>query len=142
MIRGAFAAAALDQLRDEGEEPVVGDLLVVERGQEQHRRGADLAGMPGEGDRIAHGTGAGARHQSRRLDACLEMRVDHPPPFVERQRIGFAGRAEDGEAVCAVGKEALAVLDEPCLVDTSVRAEGGGDGRPEAGEGSGHFEMS
>ena len=137
-----IAAAALDQPRDEGEEPVVGDLLVVERRQQKHGRRADLAGMAGERDRIAHGAGPGARQEPLGGDARLEMGVDHPAAFVERQRVRLAGRAEDGKAMRAVGKELLRMPDEPRLVDAAVGAERGGDRRPEAGEGRGHLGFS
>jgi hypothetical protein len=115
-------AATLDHLRHEREQPVVGDFLVIERREQEHRRGADLPGVTGEGDGVAQRAGAGAGDQPLRRNPPLDMRVDDPPPLVERQRIRLAGRAEDGETVRAFGEESLRVPDLPCLVDAAVRA--------------------
>ena len=51
---------------DEGEEAVVGDALVEERRQQQHRGGAELAGMARQGDDVVDGAGAGARASAGR----------------------------------------------------------------------------
>ena len=44
-MRGAFAPARSISARDEGEQAVVGDVLVVERRQQQHAGAAEVAGV-------------------------------------------------------------------------------------------------
>ena len=69
--------------RNEIEQPVVGDLLVVEGRQEEDARRADLAGMAGQRDRILDRAGARAGNEPRSLDTRLDMRVNDPPALVE-----------------------------------------------------------
>ena len=122
----------LDHRGDEGVEPLVGHLLVVEGRQQQHPGAADLAGVAGEGDGVADRAGAGPRQELVGADPVLDMGVDHPVPLVEGEGIGFARRAENGEAARPFGKERPAVPDEPRLVDRAVGPEGCGDGWPES----------
>ena len=131
-------ADPLDELGDEAEDALVAHLLVVEGRQEEHARGAHLAGAPRQRHGIVDGAGAGSRQELPAFDARLDMRIDHAAALVQRQRIRLAGGAEDGEAMGAVGEQALAVGNRARGIEGTVGVEGRGDGRPQARKLEGH----
>ena len=73
-------------------------------------------------------------HQPAAGDAGLDVGVDGAAALIERQRVGLAGRAEDGKPGGAFIEQRLAVLDELPEVDAAVGGEGRRHRRPEAGQ--------
>jgi hypothetical protein len=96
-----IAHAFNEPQRSRPKTPVFRDILVVEGRQHEHAARARLDRGARKLDRIGNGRRPGARQQQLRIKAVFDEGAEQRSAFPEAEGIGFAGGAEDGEAVGA-----------------------------------------
>ena len=124
----------VDDFAEVLEHPVVAHPLEVERRQHHDPAAAGLHRVPAELHRVRDGAEPGPRHEPRRIDSCLEERVEQPAALGEAEGERLPGRAEGREPGASVLEQPGRVVREPHRVRVEVRIVGGENRRDDAGE--------
>ena len=136
-------AELLEELREPDIEPFVADALEVEGRRDQQALRPGIERDARLLHRLMHrGRGDPGIDLRRRVDAGPDERAEHRRAGRGAERRPFTRGAEQRDAVAAMAKHMLGMVDEPRQVDSAAfpHRRGDGAGEAEAGLIGGHFE--
>ena len=118
----------VDHARNESENAVVADALIIEGRQHQHAAAAVADGVANEARRLGRRAGAGSGHQLFGRNSRLDQRIEQCHALGPGHRVRLARRAEYREAAGALVEQPAAEGDKPPGIGFAARREGGQNG--------------